>query len=120
MKNFPRYVAVLTVSVCLMGTAMPAWAGPSFASPNLDAALKALQAAKVADDPDPSLQEALKDLNKATNNAGGKRDKAIELVNEAVSLEKGIDKTEMVAKIDHAITELHEGMARGGRRWNER
>jgi hypothetical protein len=100
MKNFPRYVAVLTVSVCLMGTAMPAWAGPSFASPNLDAALK--------------------DLNKATNNAGGKRDKAIELVNEAVSLEKGIDKTEMVAKIDHAITELHEGMARGGRRWNER
>jgi hypothetical protein len=58
----------------------------------------------------------LKDLNKATNNAGGKRVKAVELVNEAVQMEKEPDKTEMVAKIDHAITELHEGMDRGGHR----
>jgi ABC-type transporter Mla subunit MlaD len=118
MKKLPLFIAVLTLTLCLIGTSTPAWAGPSFASPNLDAALKALEAAKTAADPDPSLKEALKDLNKAVNNAGGTRDKAIELVNEAVTLEKAPDNTEMIAKIDHAITELHEGMARGGRRWN--
>jgi hypothetical protein len=80
------------------------------------AAMKALQAAKTADDPNPSLQEALKDMNKATNNAGGKKDEAITLVNEAVELAKNPDKTEMIAKIDHAIAELHAGMARGGNR----
>jgi hypothetical protein len=118
MHKSPRYVTVLTLALFLIGVALPAWAGPEERSPNLLAAMKALEAAKVADNPDPSLQEALKDLNKATNNAGGKKDKAIELVNEAVQMEKGPDKTEMIAKIDHAITKLHEGMDRGGHRRN--
>ena len=114
-KSPSRFVSIL-MAICLFGFGLHAWAGPSSASPNLDAALKALQAAKVADDPNPDLQEALKDLNKANNNAGDKRDEAITLVNDAVELAKNPDKTEMIAKIDHAITELHAGMARGGRR----
>jgi len=97
---------------------LTALAGPESASPNLLAALKALEAAKTDDTPDDDLKEALADLNKATNNAGGRRDKAIDLVNEAILLDKDMDKTEMIAKIDHAITELHEGMDRGGHRRN--
>jgi hypothetical protein len=98
---------------------IPALAGPEEASPNLLAAMKALEKAKTeADTTDPTtdLQEALKDLDKATNNAGGKRDKAIDLVNEALKMAKDMDKTEFKAKVEHAITELHMGMDRGGHR----
>ena len=78
--------------------------------------MKALQEAKTAADPAPSLQEAMKDLDKATNNAGGKKDVAVGLVNEAIQLAKEGNKTDMVPKIDHAIAELHAAMSRGGRR----
>jgi biopolymer transport protein ExbB/TolQ len=116
MSTSPRNLFAIITALCLFAAGVPSWAGPSSASPNLLAAMKALQAAKTADDPNPDLQEALKDLNKATNNAGGKRDEAITLVNEAVDLAKNPDKDEMIAKIDHAIAELHAGMARGGNR----
>jgi hypothetical protein len=116
MRTSPRSLFAVITAICLFASGLHAWAGPSSASPNLLAAMKALQAAKTADDPNPSLQEALKDMNKATNNAGGKKDEAITLVNEAVELAKNPDKTEMIAKIDHAIAELHAGMARGGNR----
>jgi ABC-type transporter Mla subunit MlaD len=91
-------------------------AGPSTASPNLLAAMKSLQAAKTDDDPLPDLQDAIKSLDKATNNAGGKKDEAESLVNEAIDLAKQGDKDGMSQKIDHAISELHAGMDRGGRR----
>ena len=105
---------VLVVAVCLFGTGVTAMAGPEENSPNLLAAMKALQEAKTADDPNPKLKEALEDLNKATNNRGGNRDKAIALVNEATQLASNPDKTEMVSKIDHAIADLHMGMSEGG------
>ena len=119
MSTSPRSLFAVLTAFCLFGSGLHALAGPSSASPNLLAAMKALQAAKTADDPNPSLQEALKDLDKARNNAGGKRDEAITLVNDAVELAKSPDKTEMVEKIDHAIAELHAGMARGGNRRRE-
>jgi hypothetical protein len=40
-------------------------------SPNLDAAMVALKAAKTDADPVPDLQQALKRLNRATNEKGG-------------------------------------------------
>lgn len=114
MKKSPRRLSTAVTAMCLFCAALPGWGGPEEASPNLLAAMKDLETAKTAPDPGPSLQDALKYLNKATNNAGGKRGMAISYVNDAVKMDKDADKTEMIAKIDHAITELHEGMDRGG------
>ena len=100
--------------VCLSVAGSSALAGPEDASPNLKAAVESLQAAKAATDPGPSLQDAMKYLDKATNNAGGKKDEAIGLVNEAIQLAKDGKNTEMIDKIDHAIAVLHMAMSRGG------
>jgi ABC-type transporter Mla subunit MlaD len=106
----------IALALCFFTAAFTAIAGPESASPNLLAAMKSLEAAKTADDPLPDLQDAIKSLDKATNNAGGKKDMAEALVNEAVQFAKDGDKDQMTQKIDHAIVELHEGMDRGGRR----
>ena len=115
MRTFFSYYAALAL-LCAFSTRWTALAGIPESSPNLLAAEKALEAAKSADDPNPSLQEALKDLNKATNNAGDYKDKAISLVKEAVDFAKSGDKDQMKEKIDHAIFDLNGGMQRGGRR----
>ncbi len=88
----------------------------SFASsPNRLAAEKALEAAKTAADPIPSLQEALRYLNKVLSNAGGYRDRAIAKVKEAIELARQADTDHMKEKIDSAIFDLNAGMSRGGR-----
>lgn len=114
-RRFYRLIAMVA-ALSFFGAGFTAMAGPSTASPNLLAAMKSLQAAKTDDDPLPDLQDAIKSLDKATNNAGGKKDEAESLVNEAIDLAKQGDKDGMSQKIDHAISELHAGMDRGGRR----
>lgn len=116
MNTLHRSLSFL-VALCLSLSFAPFHAAAlESRSPNLKAAVEALEAAKTADDPNPSLQEALKFLNKATNNAGNKRDEAIDAVNEAVKLAKDGQKAEMTDKINHAIALLHMGMSKGGRR----
>ena len=116
-KSLLRFLAVL-MGICVSGPWLRALSGNETCSPNFLAAVESLRAAKEADDPGPNLQDALKYLAKATNNAGGYRDKAVDLVNTAVDLAKQGDKTDMVLKVDHAIALLHEGMDRGG--WRQR
>lgn len=116
-KLFLQFIPVV-MAVFIACGGINASAGDQTASPNLLAAAKSLHTATHADDPMPDLQEALTYLNKATNNAGGYKDKAIVLVNAAIDLAKNGNKTEMIPKIEHAIALLDEGMSRGGRRHN--
>lgn len=69
--------------------------------------MTALKAAKTDGDPVPDLQQALKRLNRATNDKGGKKEEAISLVNEAITLEQNGDTTGANEKIDHAISEIY-------------
>ena len=99
-------------------------------SPNLDKAIDALKAAQKAEDgggsgdpndpmasaatPSPhqadevtaDLQEALKWLNKATNDKGGKRDAMIGVINDAIRLVKLGDKAGADQDIAHATDEI--------------
>jgi len=117
MKNPLCSFLILLTVFCLLGAGIRSFAAEAD-SPNLKAAVEALEAAKIADDPLPSLQEAMKDLDKATNNALNKRDEATDAVTNAISLAKDGNKTEMTDKINHAIALLHMGMSKGGRRRN--
>jgi hypothetical protein len=108
-----RFIALI-VAICFFGGEWNALAGLETTSPNLLAAMKSLQAAKTDTDPLPDLNDALKSLQKAINNRGGKRDAAIALVNDAVKLSKDGDTDGMNQKIDAAIAEVHSGMSRGG------
>jgi len=116
-KSLCRFLA-LVMAACLSVAGSSALAGSEDASPNLKAAVESLQAAKAATDPGPNLQNAMKYMNRAANNAGGKKDEAIGLVNEAIQLAKDGKNTEMTDKIDHAIAALHMGMSRGGHHHN--
>lgn len=108
-----RFPLLMVVMMAMTG--LNSWAISPNSSPNLQAAIESLEAAKTAPDPDPSLQEALKHLHKATNNAGNKRDEAIVAVDQAVKLEKDADKRKLHEKIDNAIALLHTGIRMGAR-----
>ncbi len=117
MNKSSRILAFLLV-LALAGSGFRLFADEA-GSPNLKAAVEALEAAKKADDPNPSLQDAMKYLEKATNNALNKKDEAIGVVKDAIQLAKDGKKVEMTDKINHAIALLHMGMSKGGRRHRE-
>jgi hypothetical protein len=120
----------LLAAICFLCAGLNAQASHS---PNLDAAIDSLKAAQKANDAgadalatDPTmqtgtsaalspdqvnevtadLQKALKSLNRATNDKGGKRDAVIGMVNDAINLVKAGNREDADKKIEHAITQL--------------
>jgi hypothetical protein len=130
-----RYAAMI-VAISFAGAGFTARASHS---PNLDHAIEALKSAQKAldgngsaDPTDPmataappspqqvdevvaDLQEALKALNRATNDKGGKRDAMIAVINEAIQLVKSGDKAGADKDIAHATDEIYSAANhRGG------
>ena len=123
-----RWIAVSA----LIGFLGVGWTARASNSPNLDAAINYLKAAKTAEggaagDPadtsglsgpasspgasinsvTANLNLALKFLNRATNNKGGKRGEVIDLVKQARGLITSGNQDGANEKIDHAIAELY-------------
>jgi hypothetical protein len=129
MRKSPFRLVAFLALITLFSAGLNARASHS---PNLDAAIDALKAAKhdegpsgdldslslstsAASSPAPAvpdavmndLQNALKSLNRATNDKGGKRDEVKGLINDAIALFKSGDKDGANKKIDHAMDEIY-------------
>ena len=76
------------------------------------AAVELLQSAKKAEKPLPMLTAAKKHIQKARPNKKGERYDALEAVNEAIAQATAGDREKMEQKINHAISQLHSGMAK--------
>jgi hypothetical protein len=111
MKTSQFRFVVLLVAICFFGGQLHAWASHS---PNLDSAIESLKTAETLDDPTPKLKEAIKWLNRASNDKGGKRDQAIGLVQDAIALVKSGDMDGAKEKIEHAESEIYAAANHSG------
>jgi hypothetical protein len=107
MKTNLLFGAVFLALVAFVGTLV---AAPD--QPHMRAAVELLQSAKMADKPLPMLTAAKKHIQKARPNKKGERYDALEAVNEAIALATTGDREKMEQKINHAISQLHSGMAK--------
>ena len=80
--------------------------------PHMRAAIELLQAAKKAEMPLPMLNAARKHIRQASPNKKGERGDALAAVNEAIALATVGDRQKMEQKVNHAIAQLHSGMAK--------
>jgi hypothetical protein len=80
--------------------------------PHMRAAIELLQAAKKAEKPLPMLSAAKKHIQKAAKNKKGERIDALKAVNEAIACATVGDKEKLEQKVNHAIAQLHSGMAK--------
>jgi predicted esterase len=108
MKTHLLFGAVLFALLAFVGMTV---AAPD--QPHMRAAVELLQSAKKSDQPLPMLQAAKKHLLKARPNKKGERYDALEAVNEAIAQATvGKDREKMEQKINHAISQIHSGMAK--------
>ncbi|HYF34907.1 MAG TPA: hypothetical protein VD994_06400 [Prosthecobacter sp.] len=103
-------VAILSGLLILFGASSLATAAPD--QPHMRAAIELLQAAKQANKPLPMLNAAKKHIQKAAPNKKGERVDALAAVNEAIASATTGDKEKMEQKVNHAIAQLHSGMAK--------
>jgi len=104
--------ASLVVFIAILVSARLLFGGIEGDQPHMEAAVKALQEAKKADNPLPALERARNELSHASHNKAGWRIGAIHQVDEAITDANQGNKQAVEAKCDHAIADIHMGMAK--------